>query len=363
MTRKTGRGAVAMGLLLATSYGAMGASAALAQDWEPEFIYGVLQPLPDGFPNGPITVVAAGDEASVAGLLAQRLSEYSTTYRPVDVKVEYRPDLAKFGSWEALKYVAGAEGGADGYLNVVFASPDDLITLHTQPVTKEIGVGLDDLIEVITFEDHRYAVIQCPEAAWEPTWDALVQQIKDKPGEVRYAGGAPGDRLDVTFASYMNALGLGSLSDKGVINFTETGDVGARTQAVANCEADVTVTDMGQLFTEQMGDKVDVVLVSGGKKLGKYKDVPTAIDAGIADDPMSRSMQVVVPANIDPLHAKWLTIFWSKIAKDSYFKAGRVLDQPINQANVLDAEQSAALNDATDAKVVEVTKVLGINAD
>jgi hypothetical protein len=78
---------------------------------------------------------------------------------------------------------------------------------------------------------------------------------------------------------------------------------------------------------------------------------------------MSRSMQVVVPANIDPLHAKWLTIFWSKIAKDSYFKAGRVLDQPINQANVLDAEQSAALNDATDAKVVEVTKVLGINAD
>jgi hypothetical protein len=49
------------------------------------------------------------------------------------------------------------------------------------------------------------------------------------------------------------------------------------------------------------------------------------------------------------------------VGKDSYFKAGRVLDQVVNLANVLDPEASAALNDTADAKVGEVTRALGID--
>jgi tripartite-type tricarboxylate transporter receptor subunit TctC len=349
-----------LGLLLAATLGGLATHAASAQEWEPEFVYGVLQPLPDGFPNGPITLVAAGDETSTAGLFAQRLSEYSTTYRPVDVKVEYR-DPGKFGNWEALKYAAGAEGGLEGYLNVIFASPDDIIGLHTTPVAAEVGIGLDDLAEVVTLESHRYAVIQCKEASWEPTWEALVEEIKKRPGEIRYAGGDPGDRVDLIFASYMQAAGLGSLYDKAAIGHTSVGDVGARTDAVAACEADVTATDMDQLVTQNKGEKVDVVVVTGARKLGKFKTTPAATDAGIADDPMSRSMQVVVPAGVDPLHVKWLNALWTKVGKDSYFKAGRVLDQVVNLANVLDPEASAALNATADAKVGEVTRALGID--
>jgi tripartite-type tricarboxylate transporter receptor subunit TctC len=363
MTKKTGPGFAAAGLLIATSVAALAAGTALAQDWEPEFVYAVLQPLPDGFPDGPITVVAAGEEGSVPALLAQRLSEYSQTNTPVKINVEYRPDLAKYGSWEALKYAAGAEGGSDGYLNVIFESPDDLITLHTAPVTKEIGVGLDDLSEVVSLESHRYAVVQCPNASWEPTWDALVQQIKDHPGEVRYAGGEPGDRLDMVFATYMDNLGLGSLYDTRVINFSNTGDVAARTEAVVNCDSDVTVTDLDQLITQKMGEKLSVILIAGGKKLGKYKDVPTAVDVGFADEPMSRTMQVVVPASVDPLRVRWLNALWTKVGKDSYFKAGRVLDQPVNLSTVIDNEASAAMNDASDATMAKVTEELGIKVE
>jgi tripartite-type tricarboxylate transporter receptor subunit TctC len=103
-----------------------------------------------------------------------------------------------------------------------------------------------------------------------------------------------------------------------------------------------------------------VLLVTGKKKLAKYKNTPTAADAGMADDPMSRTMQVVVPAAVDPLRVKWLNALWTKTGKDSYFKAQRVLDQPVNLSNVLDADGSAAWNDAADAKIKEVTSALGI---
>jgi tripartite-type tricarboxylate transporter receptor subunit TctC len=350
----------AFAVLAAAAYAGMATSAALAQDWEPEFVYGKLQPLPDGFPSEPITIVAVGERGSVPGLLAQRLNEYSKLFTPVDVRVRYHPEFAKYGGWEALKYAADAEGGSEGYVNVIFESPDDIITLYTKPVAANVGVGLDDLSEVISIEDHRYAVIQCMDASWEPTWEALVQQIKDKPGEVRFAGGEPGDRLDLVFAEYIRAQGLGSLYDDAVIAHENTGDVASRTQAVVACNADVTVTDMGQLITEKMGEKVDVILVTGKKKLAKYKNTPTAVDAGMADDPMSRTMQVVVPASVDPLHVKWLNALWAKTGKDSYFKAGRVLDQPVNLSNVIDAEGSAAWNDAADAKMNELAGELGL---
>jgi len=349
--------AAVLSVLLA---GALATDAAVAQEWEPEFHHGKLLPLPDGFPSDSITIVAAGNRSSVPGLLAVRLQEYSRLFTPVAVNVKHVPELDKHGSWEALKYAAEAEGGSEGYVNVIFESPDNLITLHTAPGMADIGVGLNDLSEVISIEDHRFAVVQCKDADWEPTWEALVEQIKENPGKVRYAGGEPGDRLDMVFAEYMRVQDLGSLYDDGVIAHDNTGDVAARMQAVVACEADVTVTDMEQLITEKLGEEVAVLLVTGKKKLAKYKNTPTAADVGMADDPMSRAMQVVVPAGVDPLHVKWLHTLWWKTGRDSYFKAGRILDQPVNLSNLLDDEESAAWNEAADERIEALANELGI---
>ena len=361
--RMTGPGAVALGLLLSTTFGSLGTTVALAQDWEPEFNGAILLPLPDGFPSSPLTIVAAGDEKSVAGRLAHQLSNYSSLFRDksIEVKVEYKPELETLGNWEALKYAAGAEGGDQGYFSVVFATPDDILDLHVNPDAKDIGVGLDDLSEVLSIEDHRYAVVQCKDAGWDPTWEALVQQIKDNPGTVNYAGGEPGDRLDMTFAHYMKDQEIGNLYDGASIKHANTGDVGARTAAVAACEADVTVSDLDQLITKKMGKEVDVILISGNKRVRKYKEAPSSAEAGIVDDPMSRTMQVVVPAGVDPLHVKWLGVLLGKTSDDSYFKAGRILDQVMNLSNLLDDEESAALNDATDATIGALTQELGIS--
>lgn len=362
-SKMTGSGVAALGLLLATTFGGLGTTAALAQDWEPEFDGAVLLPLPDGFPSMPISIVAAGDAKSVAGRLAHQLANYSSLFRNKSILVNavFKPELETLGNWEALKYAAGAEGGNDGHVVVVFASPDDILDLHVNSDAKDLGVGLDDLSEVLSIEDHRYAVVQCKEAGWDPTWEGLMQQIKDNPGEVSYAGGDPGDRLDMTFAHYMKDQGIGNLYDKGSINHANAGDVGARTAAVAACEADVTVSDLDQLITKKMGKQVDVLLISGDKRVRKYKEAPASSEVGIADDPMSRTMQIVVPAGVDPLHIKWLGVLLGKTSDDSYFKAGRILDQVMNSSNILDEEESAALNDSTNATLDALTQDLGIN--
>lgn len=364
MTKKmTGPGAAALALIVATTYGGLATTGALAQDWEPEFDGAVLLPLPDGFPSQPITIVAAGDEKSVAGRLAHQLANYSSLFRnkSVEVNPEYKPEFETLGNWEALKYAASIDGGDDGHVVVVFSSPDDILDLHVNPDAKDLGVGLNDLSEVISVENHRYAVIQCKDAGWDPTWEALVQQIKDNPGSVSFAGGEPGDRLDMTFAHYMKDQGLGSLYDESAIKHANTGDVGARTDAVIACDADVTVSDLDQLITKKKGQEVDVVMISGDTRVSKYKDAPASSEVGIANDPMSRTMQIVVPAGVDPIHVKWLGVLLGKTSDDSYFKAGRVLDQVMNLSSVLGDEESAALNDSTDATLGALAEELGIS--
>jgi hypothetical protein len=46
-----------------------------ATAWEPEYVDGVLQPLPDGFPNQEITLINADDAASADGLYVRLMQE------------------------------------------------------------------------------------------------------------------------------------------------------------------------------------------------------------------------------------------------------------------------------------------------
>lgn len=363
MTRRmAGLRALALALL-AAGYGAAGMETTAAQDWKPEFVDGKLQPLADGFPSEDITLIVADSPTSAEGILMQNLVEVAGKYSPVAVKAEAREDFEAFGSWEALKYAMDAEGGSDGYLNIVFGTPGGLVDLHAAPVTKDIGVGLDDLVEIITLEDRRYAVIQCATVAWEPTWDALMEYIKANPGKLRYMGGGPGAGTDMTFAYYIHTLGIGNLYDKASINHIDVGNTSDRALATAACEGDVTTTTMDLAITHTQSGKVKVILVGGDRKVEQFPDAPTAAEKGIAEDPMSSTKQIVVPKSVDPLHVKWLEAFWTAVANDADYQAKRTSVQVGTIINIRDAAASAALNDASNAKMEELTKTLGIKVE
>jgi tripartite-type tricarboxylate transporter receptor subunit TctC len=349
--------------LLAAGYGVSGMGTATAQDWKPEFVDGKLQPLPDGFPSEDITLIVADSPTSAEGILMQNLVEVAGKYSPVGVRAEAREDFEAFGSWEALRYATDTEGGSEGYLNIVFGTPGGIVDLHAAPVTKDIGVGLDDLVEIITLEDRPYAVIQCSTVDWEPTWDALTAHIKENPGKLRYMGGGPGAGTDMAFAYYIHSLGIGNLYDKASVNHIDVGNTSDRALATAACEGDVTTTTMDLAITHTQSGKVKVLLIGGDKRVDQFADVPTATEAGIPDDPMSSTKQIIVPKTVDPLRVKWLEAFWTAVANDADYQAKRTSVQVGTDIAILDAAASAALNDASNAKMDELTRTLGIKVE
>jgi tripartite-type tricarboxylate transporter receptor subunit TctC len=356
---------VALGsLALAAALGMLGATeAALAQDFEPEFVDGVLQRLPDGFPSEDITLIVADSPTSAEGILMQNLVEVAAKYSPVGVRAEAREDFEAFGSWEALRYMLDTEGGNGGYINLVFGTPGGLVDLHAAPVTRDVGVGLDDLTEIITLESRPYAVIVCSQVDFEKNWESLIQQIKDNPGELRYMGGGPGAGTDMTFAYYMHTLRMGSLYDKSMLNHINVGNTAARALAVAACEGQVTTTTMDLALTHTQSDKVDVVLIGGDTRVAEFADVPTAADVGIPDDPMSSTKQIVLTSKVDPERVAWLNALWSAVANDADYQAARKQAQLGTVIKILNPQESAEFNDTADAKMNELTRTLGINTD
>jgi tripartite-type tricarboxylate transporter receptor subunit TctC len=234
---------------------------------------------------------------------------------------------------------------------------------HAATVQKDIGVSLDSLAEVITLESRPYALIQCASAPWEPTWQALLDQIKANPGKVRYMGGGPGAGTDVAFAYYLHKLGIGSLYDKSVIDYVDVGNPSSCALATAACEGDITFAPMDLAYTHSQAGKVKVLLIGQDKRIEQFPDVPTAAEVGIPDDPVSSTKQIIVPSAVDPQHVQWLYALWNAVASDPDYQAKRRQIQVGTQIKNLDPAASAALNDATDAKMDELTHLLGINVD
>ena len=80
--------------------------AAQAQDWQPEYEGGELQPLPDGFPERPIVLINTDDAGSPDGIYARTLQEIlNDGISPQRVNVLDRPSTS-FGTWEALQFAA-----------------------------------------------------------------------------------------------------------------------------------------------------------------------------------------------------------------------------------------------------------------
>ncbi len=363
MSNRTGLRAFGLALMLASATGVLAVGAASAQDWKPEFVDGKLQPLADGFPSEDITLIVADSASSAEGILMQNLVEIAGKYSPVDIKAEAREDFEAFGSWETLKYAADTEGGTDGYINIIFGTPGGLVDLHAAPVKKDVGVGLDDLSEIITLEDRPYAVIQCSTVSWEPTWQALIDHIKANPGKLRYMGGGPGAGTDMTFAYYIHTLGIGNLYDKASVDHIDVGNTSDRALATAACEGDVTTTTMDLALTHTQSGKVKVLLVGQDKRIEQFPDVPTAAEVGIPDDPMSSTKQIIVPKAVSPEHVQWLYALWNAVASDKDYQAKRLQVQVGTEIDIRDPAASAALNDASDKKMDELIKTLGISVE
>lgn len=333
-------------------------AATQAGPWVPEYVDGVLQPLPDGFPDQEITLMVP-DDSLAEHVLMTDLQAAAREMSPVPIVVETRTDFEAFGTWDALKQFAGTKQADDGYLNIVF-SIGSIADLHTAPVTSELGLTLDNVGEVVQLETRPYVVVQCAEVEWEPTWQALMDQIKSKPGTVRFMGGGPGTGTDMVFAHYINILGVGNLYDKASINHINVGGVADRTTATAACEGDLTVSTLDAAPPHIEGGRLDVILVSGTERLPQYPDAPSRSELGIEQDASSSTKQLVVSGVVPDLHVAWLYELWSKAGASEDYQEAR-LGTPGTIIQMFDPAKTEETNAAVYALLDKLTRDLGIH--
>lgn len=338
-----------------------GGDGVAAGDWEPEWVDGVLQPLPDGFPSQPLTVIVAGDPTSPDAVFARDLQRAAADRSPVKVEIEIREDFTAFGSWEAIKYASEQTGGDEGYLQVILFAPGGLVDLHTAPVIEDLGIGLDDIKPVIAAEDSPYVLIQCSDdehTPWGEDAQALADWTRENPGELRYMAGGPGSGLDVAYAWWMKEENLNG----GPVNMIPGGSSPQRATAVAACEGQVTATAVEIANTHSQAGRVDVIMVGRDERLDEWPDAPTAAELGIVDDPWGSTKELVVPATVDDLHVQWLFELYSNAAADETYKESRARIPGVF-VNVRTPEETVEYNKLGNDAAEEIIRDIGIHVD
>ena len=303
-------------LSVAVAFTLVLASAASAQPGE--FVKGVLQPLPDGFPNRSLVIMVIDDPGSSDSVYAMQLSEAAKKISPVPIVIEHRQDFSNYGLWEGIAWTKDqGKLGSDGYISFVFGVPGNIMDLLVIDMKKEVGVDQNDLRFVVSAENTPYFLHQRANAPWGNTVQDLVAYAKKNPGTVRYISGGAGGGQDAAMQWYIKGLGF---TVKEIIG----GGADARALAVAAGEGDVTVSRPESILPHFQGGKVKVLMVGGSEPAPPpWEGVPTAASLGLKGDPYGTYRSLGTIAQVPKDHLVWLKTLFTAAAKDKQFVDNR----------------------------------------
>jgi tripartite-type tricarboxylate transporter receptor subunit TctC len=276
------------------------------EDWTPEYEDGELQPLPDGFPEDPITIVSVDVAGSRDGIYARTIDNALDGISPVDIIVSDEPAV-QGGTMPAVGEVATRQGGTEGYQIVIGSILGGVSDFHVEPIEEEFGISVDDINFFIATERQPYVLIQRKDTPWEPTFDGLLAYIRDNPGEVQYIAPGVGSGNDIAMAWFTSHLGL------ELDKIPATDQEGA-VAAVGAGEGDITLARVDLALNAWESDRADILLVTteevpeiwadldppvvAAKEFGKY-GLPT-------DEDWYITAGFMAPAEVPDLHIAWL---------------------------------------------------------
>ena len=311
--------------------------------WKPEFVDGVLQPLPNGWPNSPITLLNPDEAGSPDGLFVRTAAEAIRKVSPVDVEILDRSDFGTYGTWEALQWMADQPGGNEGNIAVVASVVGGSLDLIATPVAADLGVTLDDYNFVIASELTPFILTQRKDPPWGSTnFEDMVSYVKAHPGEVKYICYSPGSGRDISWIHYSTTLGL---------EFKEPWACGDGSQGIAAIlgagEGDLGLNDPEQARIGFEAGRTDSIMVTGTEPAGEpWADAPNGVEAaGIEDDPWGVTRGWAVTPQTPDDHREWLFELFKKASEDEDFKKAR-LALPGTTLFTLDHDEARARAEA-----------------
>ena len=297
---------------------------------------GSIEPLADGFPNQPFTIVSADDPGASDGIYGLGIKEAIDRLGLTDQRVTVvdRPDLgAQYGTWEALRFIGDQPGGDEGYLLAVGTVPGSTTDLIQTEVMENYGMDVESLNVLITSEFIPYVLVSRPDAPWGSSYEELIQYGLDNPDEpLRYISRGPGAGVDLAFTHYsMIAAQQAGLPEGEVaipIEFIVGGSHQEINATVGAGEGDITNTIMetGVQFAE---DGHTVILLFGGNAPAPeaYSDVPTARDVfgeDLPNDPWGQNRFLFAAEGIDECHHEWLVTMMEQVMADEEYQENRL---------------------------------------
>lgn len=328
-----------------------------AQDaWTPEFVDGVLQPLPDGFPSEPIRLVVLDEAGSSDGVYARHVQEAARAISPVSIEVMDRGEVGTYPTWEALGWTVDQPGGADGYYPIVIVLPGAVLDLNTVPIERDLGVTLDDLNIVAITEITPYVVTTRKGAPWGASFEEFVTYAKANPGTVKYLSRSPGSGGYTAMERYMEIKGIEV--DKRV-----GGSHNEIQSAIGAGVADIGITQVETALTHWEAGMIDIMMVTGDQRApAPWDAVPSAADMGMAGEPWAQNRGFAVNNQVPDLHRDWLFELLKAAAATEDFAANR-LRLPGNKLTEMNHEQAMDLAQRAKDISEPVVRRLGIHWD
>lgn len=214
------------------------------------------------FPNKSVTIIVPYGPGSGNDLIARELSQKLTEQMKVTFIVENKAGAT--GNI-AMDYVAQAK--PDGY-TVILTSTSSII----YQVSNTIRTNMEKDFTPIAFVAGLPYVLSVPPSVPAKTLKELAALAKAKPGEMNYNG--PAGSMSAFLGSMFKAsAGV----DMVMIPYKATSD--AQVDVLAG-RIQLWITTSASALPLAKGGKVNVLAVTGEKRLSALPDVPTALESG-----------------------------------------------------------------------------------
>jgi tripartite-type tricarboxylate transporter receptor subunit TctC len=284
---------------------------------DPEFVDGVLQPLSNGFPSGPITFLVEDDPGSGDSIYASQLQDALRDISPVQINVEHRGDFGNLGTWEAIAWMNEQEAAREGRVALVATIPGFVTDSVVIDMEAELGLTLDGMNGIAFTEEIPYALHQHVDVPWGPTFQDYLDYCLENPGTIRYISGGPGSGQDVTFAAWMRDVGC-------EVDTIIGGGQSERALAVAAGEGHVTVSPQNLILPFFEDGRVVVTLLAGSQPgQDPWPDAPNVTDFGITQDPGLQHRGFLAATDVPDENRAWMEALIRAGAETAEFQQAR----------------------------------------
>lgn len=315
---------------------------------------GALQPLADGFPSEPITILVADSPGSSDDIWARSMQNAVEDISPVRVEVDNREDFTAFGTWEALLEMGNSEEGNEGYINLVHTTPGDVTDHHMLPIEEETGLSIDDRNSVIGLDQSPYMIVQRGDAPWGDTWEEMVAYAHENPGELRYISREVGSSLDLAMEYYMDAFDIEAEKIIGGPQPEIAAILGAG-------EGDISMMTPSNILPHWEADRLDVIAVMADESPEPWDDAPAVTE--LADViPWASTRGLSVTSEVPDCHRDWLYELWKAGSETDEFQTANA-EIPGRIPILWDHEQMMEFAHETFERTEPIVRDLGLHWD